>query len=414
MASGTKISQLTEDTIQSGDTCAIRRGGTNYAGTIGDQIVALETLLSQPTTSFSLSEQVATGDAVAIDNGGLIAGSGTYGGGISFSRLGSTGRRRAGIAGVQTEGDADRMGLAFFGHSSVGELDDLDELMRLTHDGYLSIGTTSPVYELDVAGQIALQDPDVAHGLTSLLPSANYAKLGPASGAAGGSRLISISDTDANAFELRAIIGSANPTDTIPAILLAGGKSDGATNWATLGNSETLLRLDNYTTPVVTVLGSGNVGIGTTSPNDLLHVSWGSFGGTDLSLDSFVLESGTNASLSFNSPGTTVQSIYFRDDADTASGATGWVRYSHASDLMTFRVAGSDALAIDSSGNVGIGTTGPTELLDVNSDSFRLRSSQTPASASATGTQGQICWDTNYLYVCTATDTWKRAALATW
>ena len=159
---------------------------------------------------------------------------------------------------------------------------------------------------------------------------------------------------------------------------------------------------------------SGNVGIGTTSPNDLLHVSWGSFGGTDLSLDSFVLESGTNAALSFNSPGTTVQSIYFRDDADTASGASAWMRYSHSSDLMTFRVAGSDALAIDSSGNVGIGTTSPTELLDVNSDSFRLRSSQTPASASATGTQGQICWDANYLYVCTATDTWKRAALATW
>jgi len=38
----------------------------------------------------------------------------------------------------------------------------------------------------------------------------------------------------------------------------------------------------------------------------------------------------------------------------------------------------------------------------------------TPASASATGTAGEIAWDASYLYVCTTTDTWKRVALSTW
>jgi len=38
----------------------------------------------------------------------------------------------------------------------------------------------------------------------------------------------------------------------------------------------------------------------------------------------------------------------------------------------------------------------------------------TPASASATGTVGTIAWDTGYIYVCTATDTWERVAIATW
>jgi hypothetical protein len=38
----------------------------------------------------------------------------------------------------------------------------------------------------------------------------------------------------------------------------------------------------------------------------------------------------------------------------------------------------------------------------------------TPASASATGTAGTIAWDTGYIYVCTATDTWERVAIATW
>lgn len=65
-------------------------------------------------------------------------------------------------------------------------------------------------------------------------------------------------------------------------------------------------------------------------------------------------------------------------------------------------------------GNVGIGTTSPTAKLDVNSDTVRLRTARTPASASAAGNAGDICWDANYIYVCTATNAWKRAALSTW
>jgi len=37
-----------------------------------------------------------------------------------------------------------------------------------------------------------------------------------------------------------------------------------------------------------------------------------------------------------------------------------------------------------------------------------------PASASASGMAGQIAVDTDYIYVCTATNTWKRVAVATW
>ena len=39
-------------------------------------------------------------------------------------------------------------------------------------------------------------------------------------------------------------------------------------------------------------------------------------------------------------------------------------------------------------------------------------SPRTIASSSAAGTPGQICWDANYIYVCTAANTWKRAASA--
>ncbi len=41
-------------------------------------------------------------------------------------------------------------------------------------------------------------------------------------------------------------------------------------------------------------------------------------------------------------------------------------------------------------------------------------SSTVPASAVDTGTAGQIAYDSTYVYICIATNTWKRAALSTW
>lgn len=37
-----------------------------------------------------------------------------------------------------------------------------------------------------------------------------------------------------------------------------------------------------------------------------------------------------------------------------------------------------------------------------------------PASSSASGTQGAITWDNDYIYICVATDTWKRVALSSY
>jgi hypothetical protein len=76
-------------------------------------------------------------------------------------------------------------------------------------------------------------------------------------------------------------------------------------------------------------------------------------------------------------------------------------------------------------------TTESTFLLDVNGTAmvsgaatfsssvtatqFRLSALNTaPANASATGTLGEIRIDADYIYVCTATNTWKRTAIATW
>lgn len=50
----------------------------------------------------------------------------------------------------------------------------------------------------------------------------------------------------------------------------------------------------------------------------------------------------------------------------------------------------------------------------ISGDRLRLVNSKTPANSGDTGTAGDICWDASYLYVCTATNTWRRIAHATW
>ncbi len=76
--------------------------------------------------------------------------------------------------------------------------------------------------------------------------------------------------------------------------------------------------------------------------------------------------------------------------------------------------SGTLALALKNSGRVGVGTASPTGVFDVADNKIRVRTAKTPSSASATGNQGEVCWDSSYIYICTATNTWKRVAIATW
>lgn len=85
-----------------------------------------------------------------------------------------------------------------------------------------------------------------------------------------------------------------------------------------------------------------------------------------------------------------------------------------AANEAAIATAGLERLRLDANGYLGLGTTTPTGLLDVNADKVRVRTAKTPASASAAGNAGEICWDASYLYICTATNTWRRAAHGTW
>lgn len=67
-----------------------------------------------------------------------------------------------------------------------------------------------------------------------------------------------------------------------------------------------------------------------------------------------------------------------------------------------------------------LSTTGNATLGDAAGDlatvtgKLILATTATPASAAATGTTGTVAWDASFIYICVATNTWKRVAIATW
>ena len=112
------------------------------------------------------------------------------------------------------------------------------------------------------------------------------------------------------------------------------------------------------TTPSTMVVMGGNVGIGTTTPNQLLTVSgstgWGGNVGTAHLIDASVTGSGLTMT-------------------STVSGGRAWTIYSGggaaATGLGNFGIfdttSGTNRLAINSVGNVGIGTANPASKLTV-------------------------------------------------
>ena len=79
--------------------------------------------------------------------------------------------------------------------------------------------------------------------------------------------------------------------------------------------------------------------------------------------------------------------------------------------LINSKASDNDVLKHD--GSVALTSDWNTGF-KITADQIRMQISRTPASATDTGSAGDICWDANYIYVCIAANTWKRSALSTW
>jgi hypothetical protein len=100
---------------------------------------------------------------------------------------------------------------------------------------------------------------------------------------------------------------------------------------------------------------SGNVGIGTSSP--------GSFSSGANTL--VVGTASGNAGITINNGAADqIGSIFFAEG--TGATGPGRIRYEHANNAMAFSTLNTERMRIDSSGNVGIGTTSPSTTLHVD------------------------------------------------
>jgi hypothetical protein len=134
---------------------------------------------------------------------------------------------------------------------------------------------------------------------------------------------------------------------------------------------------NNSGSDYITVLGGGNVGINTNTPDGRLHVFNGSAGTVTANAngDDLVVENSTTGGLSILTPDINTGYIIFGSPSDN-EGAI--IRYNQSGALMTigtelvggqltFRTDnGSERMRISSAGLVGIGTTNALTLLHIN------------------------------------------------
>ena len=233
------------------------------------------------------------------------------------------------------------------------------ERMRIDSSGRLLLGTTTARDNLanntsGVAAQLQLEGTSGTKSLMSIVRNTNDASdggivIGKSRGTSVGSTTavqagddlghITFAGADGTTLqfgaEIKGEVQSGVGNDDMPTALLFS-TNGGSTNMVER------MRIDQ----------SGKVGIGTTSPNKLLHIQDAAISGYgSQSSTLLVVEDSGDTSIEIASGFNNTGSIFF---GDTGASNKGQINYLHGSggDAMSFHANGSERMRIDSSGQL--------------------------------------------------------------
>ena len=234
----------------------------------------------------------------------------------------------------------------------------------------VGIGTTGPAYKLDVDGDVQINETLIAKAGADLILQAR------------SSQVVGINSNGARTMTLNASnnvgIGTTNPLNKLFVSASTAGDYAGfientnSTNGyglvartAHTGTSAYAFAARAASTDIFVVRGDGNVGIGTTSPLQLLHVNGASDGNSIYTamLQNTGTAPNTASKLLFVQGGSTIRGAVIGGLQEATAGSP----TSMVFETSAAYANPSERMRITSAGNVGIGTTSPGIKLDVNS-----------------------------------------------
>ncbi|MDD4984689.1 MAG: hypothetical protein PHQ43_02695, partial [Dehalococcoidales bacterium] len=295
----------------------------------------------------------------------------------------------AGISGVRD--GADNKGRLQFSVRNGAAYDSNIAQLIIKSSGLVGIGTTDPNYNLEVAStgyfggdlKVGSGTFDHASGASDAYITGNLEVDGS----------VWLGDAEVDTLTVSGSLNAVNTSMTLQSLdvtgdtVLGSGAEDTVTMNAdnlVLSNASTINLANASTTSLNIESGllnldtqNARVGIGTTAPWTSLHLLAGGTLKTGASNNHVALtvqRSGADQSASIDiiSADNRAGRIQFSDNANEARGV---IKYDHGemlADAMSFNTAGTTQMVIDSSGNVGLGTTAPSTKLHVSSGDVRI------------------------------------------
>ena len=330
----------------------------NVTNTAINETTATFSTAGAATLYFANASKFAT-TATGVDVTGTIVGDGLT---LTTGATVTTVLDEDNMASNSATALATQQSIKAYVDAEVGTADTLSEVLAL---GNTTGGTNIVVSSGDVITTNTINETTAASGVTidSLL-----VKDGGIT-AAGTSTFAGQTITDLGAVTTADINGG-----TIDGTVI-GGSSAAAGTFTTFTSTGID---DNATSTAITIDSSENVGIGTSAPGSNLHVQG---------------DAGSNVN-------------FYLTDGDATGvgnslliGKSGNVSYIYdrkASSNLWFGTADAERMRIDSSGNVGIGTTTPTEKLEVTGNLILdATDANIKLKAGVAGTTGAVNWTFN-------------------